>query len=176
MPAIERKLGLDNAIAATDGKITLLDFQPADWNEQRAYDIMQAWITRFGDEIKGVFAANDGMGLGALEALRQNGLAGTVPVVGLDGIEAAVAAIEAGEFAGTVAWDPLWTGGMGLAIPYAHATGKIDITKEPEEHREFYGTAIIVTKDTVEDYKNNPPTVDFDDLSGKVTGQIQYRS
>ena len=90
-------------------------------------------------------------------------------------IDAAVAAIEAGEFAGTVAWDPLWTGGMGLAIPYAHATGKIDITKEPKEHREFYGTGIIVTKDTVAGYKANPPKVDFNDLWGKATGQIQYR-
>lgn len=176
VPAIERKLGLDQAIEASGGKIKLLDFQPADWNEQKAFEIMQAWITRFGDDIKGVFAANDGMGVGALEALRQNGLAGKVQVVGLDGIEAAVAAVEAGEFAGTVAWDPMWTGGMGLAIPYAVATGKIDIAKEPKEHREFYGTAIIVTKDTVAGYRANPGKVDFNDLWGKATGQIQYRS
>ncbi len=175
VPAIERKLGLDNAIAKTNGKVELLDFQPADWNEQKAFDIMNAWLTRFGDDIKGVFAANDGMGIGALEALRQNGLAGEVPVVGIDGIDAAVAAIEAGEFAGTVAWDPLWTGGMGLAIPHAHVTGQIDIAQEPHEHREFYGTGIIVTAETVEAYKNNPPAVDFDDLWGKSTGQIQYR-
>ncbi len=175
VPAIERKLGLDNAIAKTNGKVQLLDFQPADWNEQKAFDIMQAWLTRFGTDIKGVFAANDGMGMGALEALRQNGLAGSVPVVGIDGIEAALDAIEAGEFAGTVAWDPLWTGGMGLAIPYAHLTGKIDITKEPHGHREMYGTGIIVTADNVKDYRSKPPTVDFDDLWGKVTGQIQYR-
>jgi ribose transport system substrate-binding protein len=176
VPAIERKLGLDNAIAATGGKVTLLDFQPADWNEQKAFDITQAWITRFGDEIKGVFAANDGMGLGALEALRQNGLAGTVPVVGIDGIDAALAAIEAGEFAGTVAWDPFWTGSMGLAIPYAHVTGAIDITKEPHEHREFYGTGIVVTGENVADFRANPPKTDFADLWGKATGQIQYRS
>ena len=94
---------------------------------------------------------------------------------GIDGIDAALTAIEAGEFAGTVAWDPLWTGGMGLAIPYAHATGKIDIAKEGHEHREFYGTGIIVTKDTVAGYKSNPGTVDFNDLWGKATGQIQYR-
>ena len=175
VPAIERKLGLDMAIEGTGGKVKLLDFQPADWNEQKAFEIMQAWLTRFGDEIKGVFAANDGMGMGALEALRQSGLAGKVPVVGIDGIAAAVTAIEAGEFAGTVAWDPLWTGGMGLAIPYAHVTGKIDIAKEPHEHREFYGTGTIVTKETVGAYKNNPPKVDFNDLWGKATGQIQYR-
>lgn len=175
VPAIERKLGLDNAIAKTDGKVSLLDFQPADWNEQKAFDIMQAWLTRFGDGIKGVFAANDGMGMGALEALRQNGLAGTVPVVGIDGIEAALDAIEAGEFAGTIAWDPTWTGSMGLAIPYAHVTGKIDIAAEPQEHREFYGTGIVVTKDTVADYRAAPPATDYDDLWGKSTGQIQYR-
>ena len=175
VPAIERKLGLDNAIAKTNGKIQLLDFQPADWNEQKAFDIMQAWLTRFGSDIKGVFAANDGMGMGALEALRQNGLAGSVPVVGIDGIEAALDAVEAGEFAGTVAWDPLWTGGMGLAIPYAHLTGKIDITKEPHGHREVYGTGIIVTGENVAEFRSNPPAVDFDDLWGKVTGQIQYR-
>ena len=55
------------------------------------------------------------MGIGALEALRQEGLAGQVPVTGIDGIEAAIAAVKNGEFAGTVAWDPLWTGGMGLS-------------------------------------------------------------
>ena len=71
VPAIERKMGLDQAIAGTNGKVVLLDFQPADWNETKAFEIMQAWLTRFGDDIKGVFAANDGMGIGALEALRK---------------------------------------------------------------------------------------------------------
>ena len=175
VPAIERKLGLDMAVKDAGGKVELLDFQPADWDEKKAFDITQAWVTRFGDKVKGVFAANDGMGMGALEALRQNGLAGKVPVVGIDGIAQAVKAIEAGEFAGTVAWDPLWTGGMGLAIPYAVATGKLDIAKEGKEHREFYGTGIIVTKASVNDYKNNPGKVDFNDLFGKATGQIQYR-
>ena len=175
VPAIERKLGLDMAIKETNGKVKLLDFQPADWNEQKAFDITQAWITRFGKDIKGVFAANDGMGMGALEALRQSGLAGKVPVVGIDGIEAALKATEAGEFAGTVAWDPLWTGGMGLAIPYAVATGKVDIVKEPKEHREFYGTGIIVTKANVAEVKKGGGALDFNDLWGKATGQIQYR-
>ena len=57
----------------------------------------------------------------------------------------------------------------------AVVTGKIDIAKEPNEHREFYGTGIIVTKGNVADYKANPGKVDFGDLWGKATGQIQYR-
>jgi len=155
--------------------VKLLDFQPADWNGQKAFDVTQAWLTRFGGQIKGVFSANDDMGLGALEALRQAGLAGKVPVVGLDGIAGAVKAVEAGEFAATVAWDPLWTGGMGLAIAYAAATGKIDISKEPKEHREFYGTSIMVTKETVAGFKSGASKLDFSNLWGKATGQIQYR-
>ena len=173
VPAIERKLGLDQAIAE-NSNVQLLDFQAADWNETKAFEIMQAWITRFGPEIKGVWAANDGMGIGALEALRQEGLAGQVPVTGIDGIEAAIAAVKAGEFAGTVAWDPLWTGGMGMSIGYHSAIGEIDIANEPHEHREFYGQGIILTGETVGDY-GNAPALDFKDFWGKATGQIQYR-
>ena len=176
VPAIERKLGLDQAIAATDGAVTLLDFQPADWNETRAFEIMQAWLTRYGDDIKGVFAANDGMGIGALEALRQEGRAGEVPVVGLDGIEAALAAVEAGEFAGTVAWDPNWTGGIGMSLAYHTAIGALDIAAEPHAHREFYGTGIVVTPDTLADYRAMDTTLDYEDFWAKATGQIQYRS
>lgn len=175
VPAIERKLGMEQAIEATGGKVELLDFQPADWNETKAFEIMQAWLTRFGDDIKGVWAANDGMAIGALEALRQEGKAGDVPVTGIDGIDAAVQAVEAGEMAGTVAWDPAWTGGMGLSIGYHSAIGEIDIANEPQEHREFYGTGIIVTPDTVEDFKNMDASLDYKDFWGKATGQIQYR-
>ena len=175
VPAIERKLGMEQAVEATGGKVEVLDFQPADWNETKAFEIMQAWLTRFGDDIKGVWAANDGMAIGALEALRQEGRAGDVPVTGIDGIDAAVQAIEAGEMAGTVAWDPNWTGGMGLSIGYHSAVGEIDIANEPQEHREFYGTGIIVTPDTVEDFKSMDNTLDYKDFWGKATGQIQYR-
>ena len=66
-------------------------------------------------------------------------------------------------------------GGMGLAIPYAVATGKVDIVKEPKEHREFYGTGIIVTKANVAEVKKGGGALDFNDLWGKATGQIQYR-
>ena len=174
VPAIERKLGLDQAIAENPN-VTLLDFQAADWNETKAFEITQAWLTRFGDDIKGVFAANDGMAIGALEALRQEGKAGAVPVTGIDGIEAALFAIEAGEMAGTVAWDPNWTGGIGLALGHAVALGEIDIAAEPHEHREFYGTGIVVTPANLAEYRAMDTALDFGDFWGKSPGQIQYR-
>lgn len=174
VPAIERKKGMEEAVAEADG-VEVLDFQPADWNETKAFEIMQAWLTRYGDDIKGVWAANDSMAIGALEALRQEGKAGSVPVVGIDGTDAALAAVEAGEMAGTVAWDPTWTGGMGLSLCHAAATGKIDIAAEPEEHREFYGTGIVVTPANIEEFKNRDASFDYGDYWAKSTGQIQYQ-
>ncbi len=91
--AIERRKGLDRALAAHP-EVKLLDFQTADWKSQPAFDTTSGLLTRFGDKIAGIWAANDDMGVGALEALRAEGLAGKVPVVGIDGIKAAVDAVQ----------------------------------------------------------------------------------
>ncbi|MDH3659396.1 MAG: sugar ABC transporter substrate-binding protein [Alphaproteobacteria bacterium] len=177
VPAIERKAGLDAALAENPN-IELLDFQVANWDPNKAYDITSAWVTRFGDQIKGVWAANDGMGISALEVLRAEGMAGNVPVTGIDGIQLAVEAVMAGEFAGTVAWDPFWQGGMGLSIPYHAKTGEFDPAAEPQDHREFYGSGIVITADNAEEfYETNiksSPELDFADIWGRVSGQIQY--
>ena len=177
IPAIERKAGLDQALAENPD-IKLLDFQVANWSETEALEKTNAWLTQFGDEIGGNRAANDGMSLAAVEALRADGRAGQVPVTGIDGIQLAVEAILAGEMAGTVAWDPYWQGGMGLSIGYHAATGKFDPSKEPKDHREFYGTGVVITADNAQEYYDNniksEPQLDWNDIWGRVSGQIQY--
>lgn len=177
VPAIERKKGLDQALAANPD-IKLLDFQVANWSETEALEKTNAWLTQFGDEIGGIWAANDGMGLAAVEALRADGRAGKVPVTGIDGIQLAVEAILKGEMAGTVAWDPFWQGGMGLSIGYHAKTGKFDPSKEPKDHREFYGTGVIITADNAQNYYDTnikaEPKLDWNDIWGRVSGQIQY--
>ena len=176
VPAIDRKQGLDQAIAASGGKVELLDFQVANWLSTEAFKITQAWLTRFGDDVKGIWAANDEMAVGALEALRGEGLAGQIPITGIDGTAPAVAAVAAGEMAGTVDWDPLWVGGMGLSLAYNTRVGKLDIAREPHEHREFYGTGVPVTAASVKQFmaaSKNPPPIDYNDFWGRVQGQIR---
>jgi ribose transport system substrate-binding protein len=177
VPAIERRKGLDDALAANPD-VKLLDFQVANWSANEALTKVNAWLTQFGDQIGGIWAANDDMALAAVEALRAEGKAGQIPVTGIDGIQLAVEAIQKKEMAGTVAWDPYWQGGMGLAIGYAAKTGKFDPAKEPKEHREFYGTGVIITAENANDFyeKNvkNEPTLDWNDIWGRVSGQIQY--
>jgi ribose transport system substrate-binding protein len=177
VPAIQRKAGLDEALVE-NSNVELLDFQTANWDPNKAFDITGAWLTRFGDNVKGIWAANDGMGIAALEVLRAEGLAGKVPVVGIDGIQLAVEAVLAGEFAATVAWDPFWQGSVGLSIPYHAAIGEFDPAAEPPEHREFFGTGIIVTADNAKEYYDSNvlslPAIDFTDLWGRVSGQLTY--
>lgn len=177
VPAIERKKGLDAALAANPN-VKLLDFQVANWSANEALTKVNAWLTQFGDKIGGIWAANDDMALAAVEALRAEGKAGKVPVTGIDGIQLAVEAIQKGEMAGTVAWDPFWQGGMGLSIGYAAKTGKFDPAKEPKDHREFYGTGVIITAANATDFYNknikSEPTLDWNDIWGRVSGQIQY--
>jgi ribose transport system substrate-binding protein len=177
IPAIERKKGLDEALAANKD-VKLLDFQVANWKAEEAHDKVAAWLTQFGDDIKGIWAANDDMGLAAVEALRADGRAGKVPVTGIDGIKLAVEAIMKGEMAGTVAWDPFWQGGMGLSIGYHAKTGAFDPAKEPKEHREFYGKGVAITADNAKDYYasniTSEPKLDWNDIWGRATGQIKY--
>lgn len=177
VPAIERKKGLDAALAANPN-VKLLDFQVANWSANEALTKVNAWLTQFGDKIGGIWAANDDMALAAVEALRAEGKAGKVPVTGIDGIQLAVEAIQKGEMAGTVAWDPFWQGGMGLSIGYAAKTGKFDPAKEPKDHREFYGTGVIITAANATDFYNknikSEPTLDWNDIWGRASGQIQY--
>jgi len=177
VPAIERKKGLEQALAANPN-VKLLDFQVANWQAEAAHDKVAAWLTQFGDDIKAVWAANDDMGLAAVEALRVEGKAGKVPVTGLDGTKLAVEAINKGEMAATVGWDPYWQGGMGLSIGFHAKTGKFDPAKEPKDHREFYGKGVLITADNAKDYydKNimNEEVLDWNDIWGRCTGQIQY--
>jgi ribose transport system substrate-binding protein len=66
---------------------------------------------------------------------------------------------------------------MGLAIGYNAKIGKFDPVKEPPEHREFYGKAVLISHDNVEEYyKTNvdaKPEIDWNDLWGRVTGAIR---
>jgi ribose transport system substrate-binding protein len=177
VPAIERKAGLMKALEANPD-VKLLDFQVANWSATEGLEKTNAWLTQFGDEITGIWAANDDMALAAVEALRADGRAGKVPVTGIDGIQLAVEAILAGEMAGTVSWDPFWQGGMGLSIGYHAKTGEFDPSKEAKDHREFYGTGVPVTAETAQAFYDEnikkAPQLDWNDIWGRASGQIQY--
>lgn len=178
VPAIERKAALMKTLQDYPD-ITLLDWQDADWSTSKANNIMSTMLTRFGDEIKGIFSSNDSMTLGIIEALRAEGLAGQIPIVSYDGTPDAVKLCISGEILCTVSTDPYWAGGIALSLAHHAAQGHFKPSAEPHEHREFYGPTIMITKDDAQKWFkeniDNTPVVDWNNFWQASKGPIQYR-
>lgn len=155
VPAKQRYAGLEKALKEYPD-IKLLDQQTAEWDTAKALAVTKTWLTKYGDKIDGIWAANDGMALGATEALRGAGKVGKVQVVGTDAAPDAVAHVQNGEQVATVAYDGYWQGGVGLAMGYQALTGAIDTAKLEPEKREFYAKQSLVTKDNVGDFTAEP--------------------
>jgi ribose transport system substrate-binding protein len=124
-----------------------------------------------------VWAANDDMALGALEALRAAGLAGKIPVVGVDGIPEAIAAIQRGEMTATVSSDALYQGSIGFAMGVCVLTGQARLPRTwSKEQREFYLRMTVITRDNAAQHAQERPVEAMagewrcDKLWGRSTG------
>ena len=89
--------GLENS-----GFKTLAEFDTPQWAPPKAQEWAAGQITRFGDEIKGVVAANDGTGGGAIAAFKAAGVNPVPPVTGNDATIAALQLIIAGDQYNTI--------------------------------------------------------------------------
>ena len=103
--------------------INVLAMDTANWTRTEAVNRMSNWISAFGDDIDGVVAQNDDMGLGALQALREAGRT-DVPIVGIDGIEDGLNAVESGDFIGTMLQNGTVELAAGLAVAESIARGE----------------------------------------------------
>jgi ribose transport system substrate-binding protein len=160
--AIDRFKGMQNVLAKyPDVKMVAQD--TAEWDRSKAFEKMKSFLVANPD-VTGVWAANDNMALGALEALRAAGLAGKVMVTGVDGIPEMLEAVNKGEAAATVLNDSFWQGGIGLSLAYAAKTGKIDLKNTPKEKRQYFAKAIEVDQSNVKDILNRgTPKYDWND-------------
>jgi ribose transport system substrate-binding protein len=95
-----------------DGKADVVAKQTANFNRQQGLDVMTN-IINSGKDFKGVFAHNDEMALGAVQALKAAGKSDVV-VVGFDATDDAVKAVKDGEMKATVAQKPAEIGKMAI--------------------------------------------------------------
>lgn len=86
--------------------------QAADFDRAKGLTVMEN-ILQGNKNIKGVFAHNDEMALGAFRAIEAAGLKNVV-VIGFDATPDAVAAVKAGQLAATVQQKPELIGKMGV--------------------------------------------------------------
>jgi ribose transport system substrate-binding protein len=107
--ARERGEGFNAAIEGTD--IEVVARQTANFDRAEGLSVMEN-ILQAQAEIDAVFAHNDEMALGALEAIKASGR--DIMIVGFDATADAVAAVEAGEMAATVQQLPKDIGSIGV--------------------------------------------------------------
>lgn len=116
---LDRSEGIKKVLDKNPG-IKVLAKDAANWKRDDAINKTKNWISAFGDDIDGVIAQNDDMGLGAVQALREAGIK-DVPVVGVDGIEDGLEAVQSGDFIGT----SLQNGSVELATGLAVAAKQV---------------------------------------------------
>ncbi|MFJ6672772.1 ABC transporter substrate-binding protein [Actinosynnema sp. NPDC091369] len=105
-PAIDRKKGFEDAIAGTDLKIVAT--QTGDFTRSGGKQVMEAFLKSV-PQIDVVYAHNDDMGLGAIEAIKA---AGKVPgkdikIITVDAVKDGMTALAAGEINFIVECNPL---------------------------------------------------------------------
>ena len=103
--------GAHNAL--TDCGLDLVAELPADWDTPKAQAVTEDILTQNPD-LAGLFASNDNMALGAVEALRLQDLLDQVMVVGFDANPNAAEAILAGDMEATIAQNPYNMGWLSV--------------------------------------------------------------
>jgi ribose transport system substrate-binding protein len=106
--AINRPLGFREKLEELNSEIEIIAEQPADWDKAKATAIMADWITRYGDDIDGVFGADDTLAVGAWIALEEAGYEkGDITLVGIGGSKEGLAAVNDGLISGTILQSPV---------------------------------------------------------------------
>ena len=107
-PAIDRKKGFEEAIAKNPG-LKIIKSQTGEFTRSKGKEVMEAFLKAEGKNIAAVYAHNDDMALGAIQAIEEAGLKpGTdVIVVSIDGVKGAFEAMVAGKLNCTVECNPL---------------------------------------------------------------------
>lgn len=107
-PANDRKKGFAEAIAAHP-EMKIIKSQSGDFTRAKGKEVMEAFLKSDRDRINAVYAHNDDMALGAIQALEEAGLKpGTdVIVVSIDAVREAFQAMIDGKLSATVECNPL---------------------------------------------------------------------
>ena len=149
---IEGPTGVTGAVLRNDGindvladypDINVLYSQPADWYRDQAMQLMENWL-QLGTDIDAVVAHNDEMALGAYDALEAAGIT-DVPVIGIDGIQAAVESVGEGKMSASILQDSNTIGSKAIDVA-------VDIANGKEVEKEYDSPYQLITKDNYEDF------------------------
>lgn len=139
--ARDRGQGFNDYMKTNCTGVTIVAQQTADFNRDKGLTVFEN-ILQAQPQIDGVFAHNDEMVLGAIQAAESAKRTGIV-FVGFDAIDDAVKAVKDGKLAATVAQQPALMGQLAVETAVKYLNG--------QQVEQYIPVALsLVTKDTVQ--------------------------
>ena len=107
-PALDRKAGFAEVIAGNP-KLKIIRSQTGDFTRAKGKEVMEAFLKAEGKKINVLYAHNDDMAIGAIQAIEEAGLkpGKDILVVSIDGVRGAFEAMLQGKLNVTVECNPL---------------------------------------------------------------------
>ncbi|MDO5146045.1 MAG: substrate-binding domain-containing protein [Eubacteriales bacterium] len=123
-----------------DESFDVVSSQTANFNRAEGLTVMEN-ILQSASDLQGVFAHNDEMALGALEAVSSAGK--DIKIVGFDATDDAIAAVKEGKMAATVAQQPESMGETAVKTA-------VKLINDEEVEKNIPVEVTLITKDTAE--------------------------
>ena len=107
-PAIDRKKGFEEIIKA-DPKFKIIRSQTGDFTRAKGKEVMEAFLKAEGKKINVLYAHNDDMAIGAIQAIEEAGMkpAQDIVIISIDAVKGAFEAMIAGKLNVSVECSPL---------------------------------------------------------------------
>jgi len=107
-PAIDRKKGFEEVLRKYPG-MKIIASQSGDFRRSKGKEVMEALLKAYAGKIDAVYAHNDDMALGAIQAIQAAGLkpGSDILVISIDGVHDAFESMIAGTLNATVECNPL---------------------------------------------------------------------
>ncbi|KQP22555.1 ABC transporter substrate-binding protein [Pseudorhodoferax sp. Leaf267] len=107
-PAIDRKKGFEEIIKA-DPKFKIVRSQTGDFTRAKGKEVMEAFLKAEGKAINVLYAHNDDMAIGAIQAIEEAGLkpAKDITIISIDAVKGAFEAMMAGKLNVSIECSPL---------------------------------------------------------------------
>ena len=162
---LEGEAGHQDAIVRTECSVNMLlesgvqveklGYAIANWNRGQAQTKMASMLAQYAGKMELILANNDDMALGAIDALKASGIPKEEwpVVVGIDGTDPGLEAVEKGEMIGTVYNDKDGQANGMLDLAFALATGEGLEDIELESNRYIRLPYQKVTKENVSNFR-----------------------
>ncbi|HWU70444.1 MAG TPA: substrate-binding domain-containing protein, partial [Pseudoxanthomonas sp.] len=121
-PAIDRMKGFHEIIDA-DPRFRIVRSQSGDFTRAKGKEVMEAFLKAEDGKIDVLFAHNDDMAIGAIQAIEEAGLkpGQDIRIVSIDGVRGAFEAMKAGKLNATVECNPLFGPRLAELVRDVHA-------------------------------------------------------